>query len=350
MKISLCMIVKDEESVLERCLLSAKDLADEIVIVDTGSSDQTVELAKKFTDNLYHFPWTDNFAEARNFAFSKATGDYLLWLDADDVLPAHKKETEKLLTLLKTERPDIVMCPYFTGFDGKDFRIKFQRERFLKREAEPHWIGRVHECIPLKGKVLSFHFPVLHAGSNKQKEGRNLRIYQKWAREEPLKGRDLFYYGRELFYNQLYTEAAAILNQFLENEGWYVNKIDACRVLCQTYYYANDKKMAYIALLRSFLYGEPRAYVLCELGKLFYEDGRLREAAYWYEQALLCRDHSEEGDFEEPQCRGIIPLLELVRIYYALGDRERAREYHKRTEALAPEHASVLYNRKFFPD
>ena len=86
MKISLCMIVKDEEALLGRCLESAKSLADEIVIVDTGSADKTVELARRYTDAVYFLPWQGDFSHARNFSFSKATGDYLLWLDADDVI------------------------------------------------------------------------------------------------------------------------------------------------------------------------------------------------------------------------------------------------------------------------
>ena len=70
--ISLCMIVKNEEYVLERCLESVRSLADEIIIVDTGSTDRTREIAKKYTDRIYEIPWKDDFAWARNFSFSKA--------------------------------------------------------------------------------------------------------------------------------------------------------------------------------------------------------------------------------------------------------------------------------------
>ena len=87
MTISLCMIVKDEESVLLRCLSSVSGLFDEIILVDTGSSDQTPAIARRFTDKAFSFPWQDDFSKARNFSFSRATGDYLFWLDADDVLP-----------------------------------------------------------------------------------------------------------------------------------------------------------------------------------------------------------------------------------------------------------------------
>ena len=97
MTISLCMIVRDEEAVLERCLNSIKDVVDEIVIVDTGSKDNTVEIAKRFTNNVYFFEWIDDFATARNYSFSKGTKDYLMWFDADDVM--FEEDREKLLRI-----------------------------------------------------------------------------------------------------------------------------------------------------------------------------------------------------------------------------------------------------------
>ena len=78
MEISLCMIVKDEEDVLERCLECAKNIADEIVIVDTGSKDRTKDIANKYTDKVYDFDWWNDFSKARNYAFSKATKEYFL--------------------------------------------------------------------------------------------------------------------------------------------------------------------------------------------------------------------------------------------------------------------------------
>ena len=78
MNLSLCMIVKNEEEVLARCLESARPLVEEIVIVDTGSTDRTKEIAAQFTDRIFSFEWTDDFSAARNFSFSKAHGDYIL--------------------------------------------------------------------------------------------------------------------------------------------------------------------------------------------------------------------------------------------------------------------------------
>ena len=107
--VSLCMIVKDEEKVLARCLESVAGFTDEIIIVDTGSTDRTKEIAARFTEHVFSFPWQEDFAAARNFAFSKGKGDYLFWLDADDVIP--EEEMEKLQALKKRlDRVSIVLC------------------------------------------------------------------------------------------------------------------------------------------------------------------------------------------------------------------------------------------------
>ncbi|GIO35203.1 hypothetical protein J41TS12_00640 [Paenibacillus antibioticophila] len=84
--ITLCMIVKNEEDVLARCLSSAKEQVDEIVIIDTGSTDSTVEIARGFTDKIYFFEWIDDFAAARNESIKYATSDYILIMDADEYL------------------------------------------------------------------------------------------------------------------------------------------------------------------------------------------------------------------------------------------------------------------------
>jgi len=90
--ISLCMIVKNEENTLGRCLETIKDLVEEMIIVDTGSTDKTKEVAMQFTDNIFDFAWIDDFAAARNYSFQFASKEYIMWLDADDILD-EKKQT-----------------------------------------------------------------------------------------------------------------------------------------------------------------------------------------------------------------------------------------------------------------
>ena len=92
------MIVRDEQDNLPRCLASVQGLFDEIVVVDTGSKDRTVEIARSFGARVFDFVWVDDFAVARNAALARATGDYAFWLDADDLVdPPERVKLEALL-------------------------------------------------------------------------------------------------------------------------------------------------------------------------------------------------------------------------------------------------------------
>jgi len=355
-KITLCMIVKNEEAVLARCLDSVSDLADEIVIADTGSTDNTREIAKSYTKNIFSYSWTEDFAAARNFSFSKASGDYIFWLDADDViLPADQAKfrllKERLNALSESDRPDVIMCRYESSSDEKnEAAFSYYRERILKRKAKPLWQGCVHECIPPQGKIEYSDFRVIHKPVNKPRGSRNLNVYQKnIARGYTLSPRDKFYYGRELYYNRLYTEAEAVLTDMLkEPNGWYVNKIEACKILSLSYRAQGYTFRALNALFDSFAFGEPRSGILTEIGNIFKSEKRYGESIFWYEAAMNCRDHSAEGDFDTPAERTLIPLLELTYCCYAHGDKDKALYYHRQAAKLAPAHPSVIYNEAFF--
>ena len=133
--ISLCMIVKNEEKTLARCLNSVHDLVDEIVIVDTGSSDRTKEIASEYTENVFSYPWTDDFAAARNDSFSKASMEYCMWLDADDIL--EQPERKKFIQLKQSLSPDtdMVMMKYNVAFDEYDNpTLSYYRERLESRK------------------------------------------------------------------------------------------------------------------------------------------------------------------------------------------------------------------------
>ena len=121
--ISLCMIVKNEEKSLPECLQSVKNIFDEIVIVDTGSSDRTKIVAHAFTDKIYDFPCCDDFSAARNFSFSKATGDYIAWLDTDDRLDEANRAAFAALKQTLSFETDVVMMKYAAAFHA-DARIE----------------------------------------------------------------------------------------------------------------------------------------------------------------------------------------------------------------------------------
>ena len=144
--VSLVMIVKDEEEWLGPCLESAKAIADEIVIVDTGSSDKTKEIAASYGAKIFDFKWIDDFSAARNFAFSKATQDFIIWLDADDKLDG----AEKLKPMLAALDPQFsaVLMQYFYGFDEHgNCTALHLKNRVVRNDGNFTWKGRIHEDL-----------------------------------------------------------------------------------------------------------------------------------------------------------------------------------------------------------
>ncbi|MDE5679937.1 MAG: glycosyltransferase family 2 protein, partial [Lachnospiraceae bacterium] len=111
--ISLCMIVKNEEKLLPRCLDTVADLVEELIIVDTGSTDKTMQLAAAYPNvKLYEFQWIGDFAAARNFAFSKATQEYIYSADADEVLDETNRERFRILKETLLPEVEIVQMKY----------------------------------------------------------------------------------------------------------------------------------------------------------------------------------------------------------------------------------------------
>ena len=349
--VSLCMIVKNEEDVLERCLESAAELVDEIIIVDTGSTDRTKEIAARFTGQIYDFPWRDDFAAARNESFSHASMDYCLWLDADDVLL--EADRAAFLTLKETLDPavSVVMAPYHTGFDDSG-RVTFSyyRERLIKNRAGMRWEGAVHEAVAPAGQILYGDFAVTHRKTRPGDPDRNLRIYEaQLAAGKTLDPRQQFYYGRELYYHQRYEEALAVLEDFLsEGRGWLENNIDACCLCAYCQDALGRDEAALASLFRTFAYDRPRAEVCCEAGRWFLARERYSQAAYWYALALTCPRDDRRGGFVSPDCYGYLPCIQLCVCYSRLGDQERAESFNELAAAYKPDSPAVLHNREWF--
>ena len=349
--VSLCMIVKNEEDVLGRCLESAAGLVDEIIIVDTGSTDRTREVAARFTNQIFDFPWADDFAAARNESFSHASMDYCLWLDADDVLL--EADRAAFLALKETLDPavSVVMAPYHTGFDESG-RVTFScyRERLIKNRAGMRWEGAVHEAVAPAGRILYGAFAVTHRKTRPGDPDRNLRIYEaQLAAGKVLDPRQQLYYGRELYYHQRYEEALAVFQDFLkEGRGWLENNIDACCLCAYCQEQLGRDEAALSSLFRAFAYDRPRAEVCCELGRWFFRRERYAQAAYWYALALTCPRDDRRGGFVAPDCYGYLPCIQLCVCYSRLGDRERAEACNELAAAYKPDSPAVLHNREWF--
>lgn len=351
MTLSLCMIVKNEERVLGRILEQMKDIADEIIIVDTGSTDDTKNIASRYTKKVYDYEWNQDFAAARNYACAKATMDYWMWLDADDVVP--ESEQKKLLKLKEELEPDtdVVMMRYQTGFD-KDGNVTFSyyRERILRNGIGFCWAGKVHEAVTPRGKILYSPIAIEHRKIGDGDPDRNLNIYESMiAERERLEPRHQFYYGRELYYHGRYEDAVQIFRQFLnEPDGWVENRIDACEQMAACYEQLGRQKERLTALFASFLFDVPRAEICCEIGRAMMEKKRYRQAAFWYHRALETELREDTGAFVRRDCYGFLPAIQLCVCYDLLGDEQQALEYHRKSMEYKPESPAVKYNEAYF--
>lgn len=349
--ISLCMIIKNEEKVLSRCLDSVADLVDEMIIVDTGSTDRSKKIAANYTSKIYSYPWTDDFSDARNYSFSKASMDYCMWMDADDILEQNEKE--KFLQLKKSLDPDteIVMMKYNTSYDEAGIPVfSYFRERWIKNSPKHHWIGEVHEVIPPIGNVIYSDIAISHKKIGIGDPDRNLKIYRQLiAKGKKLEPRQQYYYGRELYYHKLYQDAVSVFEQFLDSpDGWLENKIEACAICADCYYHLDKDNDAILTLLRSLSFDLPRAELCCDIGKHFMKHENYQNAIYWYETALKIKRNDRSGGFVLPDCYDYIPLMQLCVCYDKMGDRQRAKEYNDKAGICKPYSRAYLYNKQYF--
>lgn len=192
--ISLCMIVKDEEAVLRRCLQSVHQYVDEIVIVDTGSVDKTKEIAREFTDNIYDFNWINDFSAARNESLKYATGKWILVLDADEYMD--DKDIRELRSLLENMEPDArsfysLSIISFLGKRGSQTSNEGNVARVFPNYMGFKYIRPIHEQVTSDKTSQSSLLPIriFHSGYEeetiaiKNKHDRNLSIFQQLKKQ-----------------------------------------------------------------------------------------------------------------------------------------------------------------------
>ncbi len=193
--VSLCMIVKNEERFLEDCLKSVADVADQIVIVDTGSLDSTPDIARKYNAEIYNFKWVDDFSAARNESIRHATGDWILWMDADERLDPESKT--HLKSLLKPESgPVLYKVQIYNQMRQKDNIHISSAHRLFNNHKGIEFSGRIHEQIsPSAAKLggeernsdIIFHHLGygLESEAQDKKNRRNLKLLLKYVGENP---------------------------------------------------------------------------------------------------------------------------------------------------------------------
>ncbi|MGV8980209.1 tetratricopeptide repeat-containing glycosyltransferase family 2 protein [Clostridium sp.] len=349
--ISLCMIVKNEEDVLGRCLGCAKDIVDEIIIVDTGSTDNTKKIAYEYTDQIFDFKWINDFSAARNFSYSKAKMDFILWLDADDVILEEDIKKFKELRQSLTLDVDNVMMMYNVGFDENGtVTLSYFRERLSKRTNNSKWSEPVHECLIMGGNIRKVDVCITHRKEHAAVPSRNISIYKKLLSEgKPLSPRGLFYYSRELHQNEFIVDAIKYFNKFLDTgKGWVEDNISSCFDLSKCYNIIGDRKSMLKILLRSFEYDTPRAEICCNIGTYYFESGDHERAIVWYKIAAELDKPVNGWGFISHDFWGYIPNIQLSVCYDRLGNRDESIKYNDKAAEFKPNSAAVIANRDYY--
>ena len=235
--LGVSMIVKNESGCIEACLESIKD-ADEIVIVDTGSDDATVEICKKYTDKVYtDYLWQDDFAEARNVSLSRCTTDFVLIIDADEVLNCSVVGIKHILNNFMTKSVEGHVFRYM----GMMFTVKTQVEtvesiRVIRRDESVKWVSAVHNMLTIDGDndklrklcyKSNFEINSGYSPAHFIDPDRSLRILTKQLEVDPTNTRYMYYIAREYIsrrMNPLIKDDNTAIDALLDNIIYWLEK------------------------------------------------------------------------------------------------------------------------------
>lgn len=321
--ISLCMIVKNEEAVLARCLDSIADLMDEIIIIDTGSTDHTKEIAARYTSHIYDYKWTNDFSAARNYSFSKATKDYIYAADADEVLDETNRE--RFLRLKSALLPEIelVQMKYVTQSDFNTVlnAEKEYRPKLFKRLRTFTWIDPIHETVRLAPVIFDSDIEILHLPQSLHSK-RDFSIFIKaFEHDGQFSPKIRTMYAKELLKTgdtKDFTDAKHIFRAIFDNAPSDDARKEASCVLARVYR-LEDNKNEFFKLTMKDMLTTPCSEICYELGTYFLGQRDYDEAALWFYNAAY-----ETESILDIHTSGDLPLLGLVECYEMLLADEKA--------------------------
>lgn len=342
-RLSVCLVVQNEEKHLRRCLQSVADIAEEIIFVDTGSSDRTIEIARQFTDKVYSVKWRDNFSRARNYALGKATGEWILFLDGDEELTAESTGIirEKLFNN-DCEGYLIKVLNYYVAANQVEIApdVIF---RIFRNKKEYRYSGAIHEQVcdnilaanPLAKIVIAEDICIIHYGylteeiAAKNKAERNTRLLLKAVKKDPNSLLDRFHLGVEFFRaNQLDKALAEFLfaADKADMQAIYAPKLLRYITNCHYLMGNPDDALRFIDDVWMKLY--PEQGDLYYLKGLICKDLGLHREAYKAFQDCL-NVPAQPAHYANLYCQYKDKIfLQLGELYEYFCDKEKALEYY----------------------
>lgn len=326
--ISLCMIVKNEEKFLPRCLDTIADLVEELIIVDTGSTDKTMQLAEAYPNvKLYEFPWIGDFAAARNFAFSKATQEYIYSADADEVLDETNRERFRLLKETLLPEVEIVQMKYGNQLQfGTVYNYDEEyRPKLFKRQRSFVWEGAIHETICTTPVIYDSDIVITHMPADSH-AGRDFAAFGRLVQKgERLSKRLHNMYAKELFIagkDEDFVRAGEFFAQSAQDTERDAEEVkEACLTAAAAARRKGDTYQFFKYAIK-VIADEGCSEICCELGDFYAEKQDYEEAVIWYYNACY-----ETEALLSLKSKGAETLEKLAVCYERLGMPEMAESY-----------------------
>lgn len=331
--ISVCMIVKNEEKNIEKSLKSIQKLGYESIVVDTGSTDRTKEIAKRYTDNLFDFKWCDDFSLARNFSVSKAKNKYILILDADEeIAEFDKNEIEEMIIKNENKIGTIDIVNEYKR-NGNSFKSISKVSRIFNKDKYK-FKGKIHEqLVSLVGKKEEYYnlkVKINHSGyseeeiKRKDKLNRNIKLLKNELlskQEDPYILYQLgktYYLMEDYFQSTNYFEKALSID--LDTKLYYVED------LVESYGYSLINSKRYEEALNLLgVYDEFKSY--CDfiflIGMIYMNNGYFKEAINEFTKTLEYKECKMIGT------NSFLSTYNIGVIYECLGETELALHYYK---------------------
>jgi len=342
-EISLCMIVKNEKTNLEHCLSRISEYVDEIVIVDTGSTDTTKEIALKYTDKVYDFQWRNDFAAARNYAISKTNYEFILSLDADEFL--EEINISEMKHMIKTHPVMIGRILVMNEYTRKDntYRYKERISRLFSKQYY-HYEGRIHEQITPLNKndsnkimennnlpTLDIPLTILHTGyegdleTRKKKTERNIHLLLNAHEANPDDPYILYQLGKSYYMAEDYPCACDYFGQALYFD--LDPKLEYVQDMVESYGYALINTEQYETALQLIgVYDEfaHSADFIFVIALILMNNGRFKEAISEFQKAAAKADSKMEG------VNGYLAYYNIGVIYECMGNNLEAKKYYRK--------------------
>lgn len=334
--ISVCMIVKNEEHTLASCLDSLESIADEIIVVDTGSTDRTKEIAQRYTGRIYDFKWDNDFSAARNYSVSKACCDYIYIADADEVIDEENQLRFRQLKRAILPEVEVVEMAYANQMSfntTSNFDMEF-RPKLFRRLRPFQFVDPIHEVlrtdpVVYRSNVVVRHNPVNNHGSRdlgllaqlvERGERFSSRLEMMYARELMIVG-DLEDFRAARPYFEIVRSDPSRSSEVLRRAACVLVQLAAMEK-------NGDMMLRYAA---PELVGQPPAEICCALGAYYLGIGDDQQAADWYAAALS----GAEPELVAASI-GSIPMYGLAECFQRSGDEERAEFYRRQAEEWNP--------------